>query len=140
MKEKREPVLQQSGVLPYKYEDGKPYFLLITTSSRKEWIIPKGNIDEPLSPSGSALKEAAEEAGLKGRISGESIGSYRFRKKKNGKLCSVEVFLMKVTGEMKNWKEKGKRGHRWCTPEEAVSRISNPGLKELIVNARRQIS
>ncbi len=133
MKEKHEPVLQQSGVLPCKNEDGKRYFLLITTSSRKEWIIPKGNIDEGLTPPESALKEAAEEAGLKGVITGESIGSYRFQKKKTGRLCRVDVFPMKVTGEMKYWKEKDRRGRRWYTPEEAAARVSNPGLKELIV-------
>lgn len=136
MKDTREPVRFQSGVLPYKNKDGRLYILLITTSSRKEWIIPKGNIDDGLTPPESALKEAAEEAGLSGVITGDPIGSYRFRKKKTGVPCSVDVFPMKVTGEMENWKEKGKRGRRWYTPEEAAARVSNPELKELILNSR----
>jgi len=140
MKKKRKLILHQSGVLPYKNENGTVSILLITTTSGKEWIIPKGKIEKNLSPRESALKEAAEEAGLKGAITGESIGSYHFEKKKSGRICSVEVFPMKVEEEMENWEEKGKRERRWCTTEEASTRVSNTELKELIINAAKFLS
>jgi ADP-ribose pyrophosphatase YjhB (NUDIX family) len=140
MKKKHKKTLRQSGVLPYQYKNGSIHILLVTTTSKKEWIIPKGNIEQDLTSRESALKEAAEEAGVKGVITGESIGSYTFQKKKTGKICSVEVFPMKVGKEMIEWEEEGKRKRRWCTPEEAADRVSNPQLKELIIHAAEKIA
>jgi 8-oxo-dGTP pyrophosphatase MutT (NUDIX family) len=140
MKKKHKKILRQSGVLPYQYKNSTFYILLVTTSSKKDWIIPKGNIEQDLTPGESALKEAAEEAGIKGVITGESIGSYTFQKKKTGKICSVEVFPMKVEKEMIEWEEEGKRERSWCTPEEAAARVSNPQLKDLIIHAVEKIS
>jgi 8-oxo-dGTP pyrophosphatase MutT (NUDIX family) len=135
MKKEHKHVLHQSGVLPFKNEDGTIHILLITTTGKKQWIIPKGNIEKKLTPRESALKEAVEEAGIKGTVTGESIGSYRSRKKKTGRVCSVEVFLMKVEQEMEDWQEKGKRKRRWCTIEEAAAKVTNVELRELILNA-----
>jgi 8-oxo-dGTP pyrophosphatase MutT (NUDIX family) len=139
MKKKHKKILRQSGVLPYQYKNDSIHILLVTTSSKKDWIIPKGNIEKNLTPRESALKEAAEEAGIKGVITGESIGSYTFRKKKTGRICSVEVFPMKVEKEVIEWEEEGKRERCWCTLEEAADRVSNPQLKELIINAAEKI-
>jgi len=139
MKKKHKKILRQSGVLPYQYKNGTFNVLLVTTSSKKDWIIPKGNIEPDLTPRESALKEAAEEAGIKGVITGDPIGSYAFQKKKTGKICSVEVFPMKVEKEMIEWEEKGKRERCWYTCEEAAARVSNPQLKELIIHAVEKI-
>lgn len=140
MKKKHKQILRQSGVLPYQYKNGTFNVLLVTTTSKQEWIIPKGNIEKNLTPRESALKEAVEEAGIKGVITGESIGSYAFQKKKTGRICSVEVFPMKVEKEMIEWEEKGKRERCWCTPEEAMARVSNTQLKELIIDAAEKIN
>jgi 8-oxo-dGTP pyrophosphatase MutT (NUDIX family) len=134
MKNNHKHIFRQSGVLPYKIEKGTVYFLLITTTSQKEWIIPKGRLEKGMSPAESALKEAEEEAGIQGTISGEAIGSYSFQKKKTGQTWVVDVFPMKVGKEMKRWPEKGRRKRIWCSIEEAVQRITNDELKELIVN------
>ena len=132
---KHKSVHHQSGVLPYKNINGTLHVLLITTSSQKKWIIPKGNIEKNLTPPASALKEAEEEAGLKGIVTGESIGSYHFKKKSSGRKCKVEVFPMKVEQEIENFEEQDKRERCWCTIEEAVDKISNKELKEIIENA-----
>jgi len=140
MKKTQKKILRQSGVLPYQYKNGTIYILLVTTTSKKDWIIPKGNIEPDLTPRESALKEAAEEAGVKGVITGESIGSYTFQKKKTGSMCSVEIFPMKVEKKMVEWEEEGKRERCWYTPEEAAARVSNPQLKTLIINALEKIA
>jgi len=140
MKKKHKKILRQSGVLPYQYKNSSIHILLVTTTSKKEGIIPKGKIEKKLTPRESALKEAAEEAGIKGVITGESIGGYTFQKKKTGRICSVEVFPMKVEKEMIEWEEEGKRERCWCTPEEAAARVSNTRLKELIINAVEKIN
>ncbi|MCP5052081.1 MAG: NUDIX hydrolase [bacterium] len=126
------PVIEQSGILPYKTENGKLYVLLITTSSGKEWIIPKGNLEPGMSAAESAIKEAEEEAGVKGVITGDSIGRYRSRKKKTGLICNIGVFPMRVDEEMKKWHEKGKRKRRWYSVAKAMEKVSNEELRKLI--------
>ena len=42
MTRKINKVFQQSGVIPYRINDGKVEVLLITTRSRQGWVIPKG--------------------------------------------------------------------------------------------------
>lgn len=131
-------LIVQSGVLPYKYDDDNVLkIMLVTTTSGDEWIIPKGKIEPDLTPAESALKEAREEAGLKGEIVGDVIGSYRFRKKKNNRVCRVDVFPMAVRKKQKKkkWEEKKKRKRGWYTIPEALELIVNPELKELIANA-----
>jgi 8-oxo-dGTP pyrophosphatase MutT (NUDIX family) len=136
---KTKQLLQQSGVLPYRYENGIFEIMLVTTTSKKEWIIPKGKIEKDLTSAQSALKEAEEEAGITGVISGDVIGSYSFIKKKNDLLCRVDVFPMKVTSKLPQWQERGKRKRRWCSIEEAVELVSNQELRELIRNIKKLV-
>jgi 8-oxo-dGTP pyrophosphatase MutT (NUDIX family) len=140
MKKKHKQILRQSGVLPYQYKNGTLHVLLVTTTSGQDWIIPKGKIEKGLTASESALKEAVEEAGVQGMITGGSIGSYRFKKKKTGRICRVEVFPMKVEQEMTEWEEEGKRKRCWYPLREAAARVSNTELQELILNAAEKIS
>ena len=68
MKKKSKIKFNYSGVIPFRYLDGTLQILLITTKSGKKWITPKGNIEKNMTPQQSALKEAEEEAGIKGEI------------------------------------------------------------------------
>jgi hypothetical protein len=62
------------------------------------------------------------------------ISSYSFQKKKTGQTWVVDVFPMKVEKEMKRWPEKDRRKRIWCSIEEAVQRITNDELRELVEN------
>jgi 8-oxo-dGTP pyrophosphatase MutT (NUDIX family) len=55
-------------VIPYRIRDGKIEVMLITSSTRKRWIIPKGMIEPDMTPQDSAAKEAWEEAGIIGQV------------------------------------------------------------------------
>lgn len=48
--------------------------LLVTSRTRRRWILPKGKIARGLMASCSAECEAYEEAGVTGRIASEPIG------------------------------------------------------------------
>ena len=67
---------KQSGVIPvYK---GK--VVLITARGSQRWITPKGSVEWELSAQDSAAKEALEEAGIKGQVFPEEIGTYTYEK------------------------------------------------------------
>jgi 8-oxo-dGTP pyrophosphatase MutT (NUDIX family) len=123
-------IYNQSGVVPFFLERGKVQILLITSRSRKRWVIPKGIIEHDLSPQESAQKEAYEEAGVSGKICGESVGTYTY--KKWGGICTVKVFPLKVEEISDDWPESYFRTREWVSVEEAVKRVDEPELKKII--------
>lgn len=136
-----EDIKIQSGVLAYRFKEGQLQILLITSSSGNKWIIPKGKIEPGMTPEQSALNEAREEAGLKGKITGPVLGSYRFRKKKDDRVCRVDVFPMWVEKKKdKKWKEKKERKRKWLSIDEAMELVANPELKALLLAAVPQIT
>jgi ADP-ribose pyrophosphatase YjhB (NUDIX family) len=71
----------QYGTLPYRFTpDAALEILLVTTRQSKQWIIPKGWPIKGLRPAKSAAREAFEEAGVRGRVGGKSIGLFRYDK------------------------------------------------------------
>jgi 8-oxo-dGTP pyrophosphatase MutT (NUDIX family) len=123
-------IYNQSGVIPFRLEKGKMLILLVTSRSGKRWVIPKGIIEPDLSPQESAQKEAYEEAGVSGEISGKSVGTYSY--KKWGGTCTVKVFLLKVEKILEDWDESYLRTREWMSVEEAVKRIDEAKLKDII--------
>jgi phosphohistidine phosphatase len=120
---------KQSAVIPYRYNGKKLEVLLITSRKRKRWIVPKGIIEPSLTPQESALKEAIEEAGIKGKVSKEMIGSYDFLKWGNS--CEVKVYLMEVEKSMDKWEEDF-RDRKWVDVEKAMELIDQPELIKLV--------
>jgi 8-oxo-dGTP pyrophosphatase MutT (NUDIX family) len=123
-------IYNQSGVVPFRSEKGKAQILLITSRSRKRWVIPKGIIEPDLSPQESAQKEAYEEAGVSGKICGEAVGTYTYDKW--GGTCTVKVFLLEVEKTLEDWPESYFRTREWMSVEEAVKRVDETDLKEII--------
>ena len=63
------PASCRSGI-----REGRLEFCLITSTGKRRWSFPKGVIDPGETPPRTALKEAAEEAGLRGEICGKAAG------------------------------------------------------------------
>jgi 8-oxo-dGTP pyrophosphatase MutT (NUDIX family) len=127
----------QSGVIPFRLEEGKIQILLITSRSGKRWVIPKGIIEPDLSPQESAQKEAYEEAGVSGEISGESVGSYSYNKW--GGTCTVKVFLLKVEKILEEWNESYFRTREWMSVEEAIKRVDEAKLKDIFSSFKSRV-
>jgi phosphohistidine phosphatase len=121
--------LQQSAVIPFRHRHGQLEVLLITSSNSKRWVIPKGDKEVTLSPRESAAREALEEAGIEGSVSGKSMGTYTYQK--GGCVCRVQVFTMAVKVIHKRWLESH-RQRRWRDLREAARRVDEKGLKRLI--------
>ena len=119
-------VIRQAAAIPL--YDGE--VCLISSRGGKRWIIPKGCL-EPGKTSGEiALQEAWEEAGLAGVLLPEPAGSYVYEKA--GFVCHVTVFVMEVTEVLQEWPEREWRQRIWLAHAQAVSRIEEPGLREII--------
>jgi 8-oxo-dGTP pyrophosphatase MutT (NUDIX family) len=88
-----------------------------------------------IEPGQTALQEAWEEAGLAGVLHSEPVGSYLYDK--YGGLCHVTVFLMQVTDESDDWPERLTRQRDWIAIDEALDRIREPGLREILESIAR---
>jgi uncharacterized protein Yka (UPF0111/DUF47 family)/8-oxo-dGTP pyrophosphatase MutT (NUDIX family) len=137
-------VINQYAALPYRLDEGgKLEILLITSKERRRWVIPKGNPIPSLLNYETAAREAFEEAGIEGGIAPESIGSYRYMKRRRGGLevpALVTVYPMLVTRHARHWPERGERELRWFSPEAAAEAVEEPELKVIILslNGRKE--
>ena len=123
------PWILQAAAIPIK--DGR--VCLVTSSSGKRWVVPKGLIDEGKSAGEMALQEAWEEAGLVGMLDSEPVGTYLYAK--YGGTCHVTVFLMQVAEVADDWPERSLRERRWVRPAEAIRLIDDEGLRLVIRGA-----
>ena len=121
----------QSGIIPFRRKDDHIEVLLITNKKKDKWSIPKGLVEEGLSASESAQKEAFEEAGIYGKIYKPSLGKYSIRKW-DGK-CRIKVFAMEVTQILDKWPEEILRRRQWYSVEEASALVRNKKLKAMIL-------
>ncbi|MBT00597.1 MAG: hypothetical protein CMI01_18285 [Oceanospirillaceae bacterium] len=120
----------QSAAIPYRIQSGEVEVLLITSSSGRYWVLPKGIVEPGLSPQASAAKEAREEAGIEGNVQEQALGQYR--QAKWGAHCDIQVYPMRVTRELpdKEWEETH-RERRWLPLKQACSFLKNPDLAEI---------
>ena len=109
---------RQVAVIPVRRTEGGVWQVcLIRRKGSSKWGIPKGFIDRGHTHAQAALAEANEEAGLEGRIRGDAIGTYEYKK---GLLClTVAVYVMEVTDERPTWLEMRWRERAWYSVEEA---------------------
>lgn len=128
----------QSSVVPYRIQEGKPEILVVMSSKRKHWVLPKGISEPSLTLQASAAKEALEEAGVEGDVSDKPIGSYTYEKW--GAECTVQVYPMRVSRELSEdeWEERH-RGREWLSPKQAVKRVKQPELKSMIQSLAKQL-
>ena len=129
----RRPPALQVGALCLQAETGK--VLLVTSRGTGRWIIPKGWPMNGRSAGGAALREAWEEAGVRGQVEERPLGRYSYDKKLTRGLSApveVQVHLVRVDGLDKKFPERAQRQRRWITPSEAADLVDEPGLAKLI--------
>ena len=126
---------KQVAALPITYgADGTLRVLLITSRETKRLIIPKGWPMKGHKDYRAAAIEAREEAGLVGRVHRKSVGSYTYWKRRVGHFdyCRVKVFILEVTSQLIDWKEKGERHGVWLLVDDAAELVDDPGLVTII--------
>jgi hypothetical protein len=92
-------------------------------------------------PHRAAAHEAFEEAGVIGKISKKTIGSYWYDKLLDTDSmlrCKVRVFPLRVTRQVKSWPEKHQRRTQWHSPVQALRRIRETNLRRIIRTFAKQ--
>jgi 8-oxo-dGTP pyrophosphatase MutT (NUDIX family) len=105
--------------------------VLLITSNRDRWIIPKGRISSRLERWETAAREGFEEAGVVGRISRQPVGEFTMMKAAAVEL-RVEVYVLQVERQFEDWPERRKRRRKWVSPSAACDLIAERSLAELI--------
>lgn len=122
---------RQSGVVAVREIDGREEVLLVSSRGGKRWVIPKGVVEEGLTPAESAVNEAWEEAGIRGRVGAKPLGAYDYLKW--GGTCTVEVYPFRVAEVLDEWPESSVRQRKWLSREEAAAAVEEGALSALIM-------
>ena len=126
--------LQQIAALCWRKRKGAVEVLLVTSRETRRWVIPKGWPMEGLAEFNAARREAFEEAGVEGRMRREPIGQYFYEKrgKKETLPVNVTVYALEVVKKLKSWPEAKERERSWFSPHDAMLRVAEPGLKDIL--------
>jgi phosphohistidine phosphatase len=121
----------QSSVIPFRQTKSGIEILVISSSKKKHFVVPKGIHDPGMTAETSAANEAWEEAGVEGEVLGEALGQYVYDKW--GAECTVTVHPMRVNRMVPEaeW-EESHRGREWVSPEQAKARLKQKELVPLV--------
>ncbi|GLK76477.1 hypothetical protein GCM10008171_17310 [Methylopila jiangsuensis] len=142
-KNSREKPHEQFAAAPYRIgADGRLEVMLITSRETRRWVVPKGWPISKLGPMGTALREAFEEAGVRG-VGGASIGTFDYLKRmrrKRDRQCAVEVFPLRVLEQLDEWPEMDERERRWFLPQEASEAVQEKRLRKILLGLPERIA
>jgi phosphohistidine phosphatase len=127
----------QSSVIPYRLNDGNVEILIVRSSKKKHWVVPKGIHEPGLTASESAAREAKEEAGVEGKVLKKPIGRYQYIKW--GATCIVDVYAMRVEYEIpeSDW-EESHRTRQWVLASKAAEMVKQEELGPMIISLSQQ--
>lgn len=109
------------GSFPFLFKKGKMYIMIITSTSGKSWILPKGHPEDNLNNAQVAELETYEEAGIKG-----VIFDRKFRKElKRKEDSTIIIYPLLIKKILDKWPEDSKRKRRLVTIKEALSLVTN---------------
>jgi len=134
----------QVAALPVRIDKkGRIEVLVITSRDTGRWVIPKGWPMSGRKDHQAALIEAFEEAGVRGKIGKNPLGTYDYLKVMppgdDDLDVRVTVYPLTVREELKRWPERNERNREWLSPAEAASRVDEPELKDIIHGLTRQL-
>ena len=129
---------QQAAAIPFRVSGRKVEICLIRPKgSRNKWGIPKGFIERGDSARDAALKEAEEEAGLRGKLVGQSVGRYQYDKW--GTTLEVTVYLMEVKAEQDDWHEADYRERHWKSLRDAARLLERHPVRPFLKNLKERL-
>ncbi|KAI4300884.1 hypothetical protein L6164_034211 [Bauhinia variegata] len=124
-----------AGCIPFKYKSCNENsggtseetleVLMISSTSGPGLVFPKGGWENDETVEEAAVREAVEEAGVRGELL-DFLGHYEFKSKTlqdefcpEG-LCKAAMFALLVKEELQFWPEQSSRQRSWLTIPEAV--------------------
>lgn len=130
MSKARAPRIEQAGAIVVRAGKSEPRILLVTARRNpRNWIFPKGHIEDGETRKEAALREAREEAGVDGEVAGHAgtmsfeFGDARYR---------VHYFVVLTEN---SGKQREGRKLRWCRYKQALRRLTYDETRELLHGA-----
>lgn len=121
-----------AGVVPL--NEAKTHVLLIQSTRRSGWVLPKGGWESDETCTEAAQREAWEEAGIVCEVVYDlgTIAETRAPKhiSKEAPRSLYQFYEVVVTREEAEWPEKHKRNRQWANYAEAIEAMT--GRPELI--------
>ena len=133
----KQPKLTHAGCVVFQVKGKRKTYLVVSSSTGKHWILPKGHIERGESPRKAALRELREEAGVVGKII--HIGPVQTYAKKDEEI-TVQYYVVQFT-KMKQ--ADGDRTLRWETQKKAQELLSFDEAKQALresVKSIRQVA
>jgi 8-oxo-dGTP pyrophosphatase MutT (NUDIX family) len=131
-----------SGGVIFRRYDGSIEVAMVAVKGGNVWCLPKGLIDKGEVPEKTAIREVAEETGLKGRII-EKLGeiTYWYYIKEENIKCrkTVHFFLMEYEGGDVSNHDWEVDDASWFLINEALKKASYRGEKEIIEKVRKKL-
>lgn len=135
-------MVDQSAAIPYRLNGaGGVEVLLVTSKSRRRWILPKGRVPWNMRPQYSAAREALQEGGVVGVASSVPVADYEQEKVElSGKVATVRVlaYPLEVTSVIQVWAEMHVRKRRWLSLKKAIAKVTDPQLRRALKAFRKQ--
>ncbi|KAJ0069978.1 hypothetical protein NL108_017994, partial [Boleophthalmus pectinirostris] len=97
--------------------------VLLVSSSRhpEQWIVPGGGVEPEEEPSGAAVREVFEEAGVRGKL-GRLVGVFEHNENRKHR---TYVYVLTVTETLEDWEDSvniGKK-RKWFKVDEAIREL-----------------
>lgn len=131
----RRPKMLQMAALCHRGDGDRREYLLVTSRDTGRWIIPKGWPIRGLNSCETALREAWEEAGVRGSTATQApIGTYTYQKQRaNGYAVPVEtlVYAVAVDEMAEDFPEAHERKRKWVSAETAAELVNEAELKSI---------
>lgn len=110
----------QAAALPILESEGQIKIVLVSTI-KGNWTLPKGVIDPGDSPQEAAIREAWEEAGIEGEMDSHEFA--RFQQKKWEGICTIRVYRMSIKLILDKWPEQDTRERKIVSVNDALQII-----------------
>lgn len=128
----------QVAALCWRKNKGRKEVLLVTSRDTGRWIVPKGWLIDGLSAAQSAMREAWEEAGVRGDPKKARLaGQFRYDKALDGGRevpVRADLYEVRVGGsDIRNhFPEERQRMRIWVTPGKAAGLVEEPELQDIL--------
>lgn len=136
----REPTA--GGIVFRRNKKTKGIEILLIQDAKDRWTIPKGHIEDGETAQETALREIAEEAGVKRSEAVCWLGKihFRYRRLNTLVLMTTQIYLVKALGNTDDIKkEEWMNGIGWFAFHDALDKIEYEDIGKLMLLAMKRI-
>ncbi|XP_002738903.1 diphosphoinositol polyphosphate phosphohydrolase 1-like isoform X2 [Saccoglossus kowalevskii] len=121
---------KRAACLCFRNEEENEILLVSSKKFGDRWLVPGGGLEPLEHPSVAAMREAVEEAGVKGSL-GRCLGVFENSERKH-RTC---VYVLVVTELLETWEDQKNFGRirQWFPVDEAFAHLEYKPLQKLFL-------